>query len=71
MGQRANSGRNVTLDQKKKRNAGRQKSPGRHELNRDDFDRYKPGDKTIGGAFGSSTAPGGQNRSSRRGRAER
>ena len=55
MGQRANSGRNATLDQKKERNAGRQKSPGRHELNRDDFDRYKPGDKTIGGASGSGT----------------
>lgn len=52
MGQQANSRRNASLDDKKQRAAGRQKTRGYHELNRDDFDQPTVGRGKTKGAFG-------------------
>ena len=49
MGQARNSGRNASLDERKKRAAGRTKNPSR----RLDTDVFKPGEKAAGGAFGA------------------
>jgi hypothetical protein len=54
MGQAANSNRRASLDDKKERAAGRQKTRGYHEGNRDDFDEPTAGRGQVKGAFGKS-----------------
>lgn len=64
MGQASNSNRRASLDDKKERAAGRQKTPGYHEGNRDDFDEPSVGRGQTKGAFGKggevlTDSPGG------------
>lgn len=57
MGQGSNSNRNASLDNKKRRAAGRMDSPGAMENDRRDFDSPQPGRGQTLGAFGKEGHP--------------